>query len=381
MTLDDVTVLIVDDNALNRELLWAIVRRIGVTRIEMAANGCEGLAAIERHKPDLVLLDVMMPLMDGYEMCRRLRLLHGRDELPVLFVTALDSPAERAACFAAGGTDMVTKPVNTEEVTARVSVHLENRILLEGLKTYQSRVCEELEMAHATQETLHPDRRQTAEILARTGVDVRGVIETSSELGGDFWTVFETQRKTVGLLVADFTGHGVAAAFNTVRLHALMVHRPLEIYGPGELLDFLNHELKRLLQPGQFAGAFACELNPLTGELICAGGLAPQPILLENGKARYCPVSGPPLGAFSDARYEETTLTLAAGATLLVYSDALLESMVDDQPVVDEATLLEWVTELGADGLLDGLLARFHHRLPGQPPDDLTLVSLQHGMS
>lgn len=381
MTLDDVTVLIVDDNPLNRVLLEAIVSSIGVSRIETATNGQEGLEAIRRNKPDLILLDVMMPQMDGYEMCRRLREIHGRDELPVLFVTALDSPTERAACFAAGGTDMVTKPVNAAEITARVSVHLENRILLAGLKTYQSRVCEELEMAHATQETLHPDHRQTAEIRARTGVDVRGIIETSSELGGDFWTVFETHRRTVGLLVADFTGHGVAAAFNTVRLHALMARRPPDLAGPGELLDFLNHELKRLLQPGQFAGAFTCELDPLSGRLTCAGGLAPQPILLEDGKARYFPVAGPPLGAFVDASYDETTLTLAPGATLLAYSDALVESMVEDQLVVDDATLLSWVTETGGVDLLDGLLTRFHQRLPGLPPDDLTLVSLRRGLN
>ena len=367
MTLDDVTVLIVDDNPLNRALLQAIVNGLGVTKVETAANGREGLEAIARRKPDLVLLDVMMPQMDGYEMCRRLRAIHGRDELPVLFVTALDSPSERAACFEAGGTDMVSKPVNRAEITARVSVHLENRILLAGLKTYQSRVCEELEMAHATQMALHPDQRQTADILARTGVEVRGLVETSSELGGDFWTVFETSRKTVGLLVADFTGHGVAAAFNAVRLHALMARRPAGLDGPGDLLDFLNHELKRLLQPGQFAAAFTCELDPGNGTLICAGGLAPQPIVLEDGKARYCPVSGPPLGAFMDASYDEVTLTLAPGATVLAYSDALVESRAGEDLVVDEATLLDWVAELGDGDLLNGVLTRFHDRLPGLP--------------
>ena len=380
MTLDDAVVLIVDDNALNRALLVALVTGLGVTRIETATNGHEGLAAIARRKPDLVLLDVMMPEMDGHEMCRRLRAIHGSDELPVLFVTALDLPAERAACFAAGATDMVSKPVNREEIIARVRVHLENRMLLAGLKTYQNRLREELEMAHATQTALHPDPGQTADILARTGVELRGIIETSSELGGDFWTVFETPRRTVGLLVADFTGHGVAAAFNTVRLHALMSRRPAGLDGPGALLDFLNHELKRLLPPGQFAAAFTCELDPRSGTLICAGGLSPPPILLEEGRARPLPVAGPPLGAFMDADYDEIRLTLAPGATLLVYSDALVESMRGDEPVVDEATLLGWVAELGGgDGLLDGLLARFHHRLPGLPPDDLTLVSLRRG--
>jgi sigma-B regulation protein RsbU (phosphoserine phosphatase) len=378
MTLDDVTVLVVDDNPLNRALMVAIINSIGVHKVDTATNGVEGLDAIERNKPDLVLLDVMMPQMDGYEMCRRLRQSHGHDELPVLFVTALDGPGDRTACFDAGGTDMVSKPVNQSEIIARVGVHLQNRILLAGLKTYQKRLGEELEMAHATQMALHPDEDQTADILARTGVQIQGLIETSSELGGDFWTVYETPRGTVGLLVADFTGHGVAAAFNTVRLHAIMSRRRFDPGGPGAMLSYLNAELKRLLQPGQFAAAFACELDPLTGDLTCAGGLSPPPILLDNGKARYYPVSGPPLGAFSDAVFDEITLTLAPGASLLVYSDALVESMVDDDPVVDPDGLLTWVAQAGPDDSLPRYLAgRFHRRLPGQPPDDLTLVSLR----
>ena len=378
MTLDDVTVLVVDDNPLNRALMVAIINSIGVHKVETAVNGIEGLEAIGRNKPDLVLLDVMMPQMDGYEMCRRLRESHGHDELPVLFVTALDGPGDRTACFDAGGTDMVSKPVNQTEIIARVGVHLQNRILLAGLKTYQKRLGEELEMAHATQMALHPDKDETADILARTGIQIQGLIETSSELGGDFWTVYETPRGTVGLLVADFTGHGVAAAFNTVRLHAIMSRRRFDPGGPGAMLGYLNVELKRLLQPGQFAAAFACELDPLTGDLTCAGGLSPPPILLENGKARFYPVSGPPLGAFSDAVFDEITLTLAPGATLLAYSDALVESMLGDNPVVEPDGLLTWVAEADAGENLPRYLAtRFHNRLPGQPPDDLTLVSLR----
>ncbi|RAU20584.1 transcriptional regulator [Paramagnetospirillum kuznetsovii] len=379
MTLDEARVLIVDDNIGNQEVLSAIVQSIGVTRIETALNGVEGLEAVRRDKPDIVLLDVLMPVMDGYEMCRRLRMEYSRDELPVLFVTAFDNPDSRTNCFAAGGTDMVTKPINAAEVMARLNVHLENRILVTGLKAYQSRMTEELELARDTQETLHPHPSQLTDIEARRAIRVTGIIETSSELGGDFWTVFETHDNNLGLLVADFTGHGVAAAFNTVRLHALMARRPWALRGPGELLEFLNHELKQLLPPGQFAAALACELNAASGTLTCAGGLTPQPVLIEaNGAARFLPVSGPPLGAFIDASYGEITLSMEPGAALLAYSDALLESMVDDKVAVTEDELLAWSAEIGPGGdLVKGVLSRFHDRLPGQPPDDLTIVAMQ----
>jgi len=378
MTLDDVSVLIVDDNLANQRVLAAIVNAIGVGRIHLAGNGEEGLSLISRRKPDLVLLDVMMPGMDGYEMCRRLRRQYGHDELPVLFVTALDHPPERAACFAAGATDMVSKPINAAEITARLSVHLENRILLAGLKAYRERVRDELDLARTTQAELLPSRALLDDIRHRTGLDVRGTIETCSELGGDFWTVFETHRGTIGILVADFTGHGVAAAFNAVRLHALMARRPSALTGPGELLEFLNHELRGLLPPGQFAAALACEVSPGGGVVTMAGALTPPPILRHRGGAAYLPVAGPPLGAFLDATYEEAVTTLEPGDCLLAYSDALVESLAGDQPVVDEATLLSWGEEAGRmDDPVAVLLERFHRKLPGQPPDDLTVVSIR----
>ncbi|OAN43040.1 hypothetical protein A6A04_10120 [Paramagnetospirillum marisnigri] len=382
MNLEDLLVLIVEDNAVNQRLLATIVQSIGVSRIETAFNGREGLEAIARAKPDLVLLDVMMPVMDGYEMCRRLRIEHGQTDLPVLFVTALNNPESRAACFDAGGTDMVSKPLNIAEVTARLRVHLQNRILLAGLQAYRTRMSEEVDLARSTQEALHPNQRQLDLIAERTGVTVCGSIETSSELGGDFWTVYETHRGDLGILVADFTGHGVAASFNTVRLHALMARRPWELHGPGELLEFLNHELKRLLQPGQFAAALACELTPGTGALTCAGAMTPQPLVMRaNGSIEGIEVSGPPLGAFMNATYGLESMVLEPGETLLAYSDALVES-VDHahQPVVDQPTLLDWMREIGPAGdLVGGVWSRFHQRLPGRPPDDLTLVTLRRG--
>jgi sigma-B regulation protein RsbU (phosphoserine phosphatase) len=372
------TIMNEDENVANHRVLDSIAQAIGVRKIAFAMNGQQALAVIARSKPDLVLLDVMMPEMDGYEMCRRLRRQYGHDELPVLFVTALDDPTERAACFKAGGTDMVSKPINAAEITARLSVHLENRILLAGLKAYRTRVREELDMARATQAELTPDSNGLAELRRRTGIDVQGVMETCSELGGHFWTVFETHRDTVGVLVADFTGHGVAAAFNAVRLHALMARRPSALTGPGELLEFLNHELRGLLPMGQFAAALACEIAPADGTLIVAGALVPPPIILERGKARYLPVSGPPLGAFIDATYDEAGMVLPPGGTLLLYSDGLVEAMVDGKAVVDEETLPAWVEQAGeGETLARTLVERFHHHLPGQPPDDLTLITIR----
>lgn len=379
MSLGDARILIVDDHPLNRKLLEDLLRVLGISIIETAADGIEGLAAVDRLRPDLVLLDVMMPRMDGYEMCRQLRRRYPRSELPVIFVTAIGSPDERAACFAAGGTDLISKPVNAAEVAARVGVHLENRKLLAGLKAFQERVGEELAAARGVQLGLQPSAEILQGLRGATGFDVAGLIETSCELGGDFWTAFEAGPQQLGLLVVDFSGHGVAAALNVFRLHALLTRLPKRPWQPAPLLDFLNGQLKQLLKPGQFAAALAAVADRRAGTLAYAGGLTPAPVLVTEGQARLLPTAGPPLGAFEDADFAEQVVAMPPGAALLAYSDALVESQMDGTAVVDEATLLAWAADAAkADDIPRAILSRFHQRLPGEPPDDLTLVCLRH---
>ncbi|CAA7612245.1 Chemotaxis response regulator protein-glutamate methylesterase [Candidatus Terasakiella magnetica] len=371
-------VLVVDDNPVNRSVLEALLAAIGVGTIEMAANGIEGLAAIDRKKPDLVMLDVMMPQMNGYEMCRRLRHIHPLTDLPVIFVTALDGPGDRAACFSAGGNDMVSKPIDTKEVIARVGVHLQLGLLLEKMRSYQDRVHEELQAARGAQLALTPTPEHIAAIRARTGLTVEGLVETSSELGGDFWTIFDAGPRQLGLLVADFSGHGAVAAFNVFRLHLLVSRLPRQTPPPGALLTRLNQELKALLKPGEFAAAFAGLIDLDAGTLTYSSAAAPPPIMMVEGRARFLEAEGPPLGAFSDAEYEEWTVPMPPGSSVLAYSDALVESTVDGELVCDDETLLSWVSGVEPGRCLAAaVLGHFHQRLPGEPPDDLTLVCVR----
>lgn len=377
--LEGVRVLVVDDNLMNRVLMETLLTRMGVGRIELAESGEKGLAAIEREKPDLVLLDVMMPGMDGFEMCRRLRRIHPLAELPVIFVTALDGPSDRTACFAAGGSDMVAKPVDANEVAARVGVHLRLGQVMDRLKAYQDRVYEELRAARGAQAALMPTPAELAGIRRNLGLVVDGRIETSSELGGDFWTVFPAGRNQLFLVVADFTGHGPAASFNVFRLHLLLSRLPRRIPSPATLLGHLNVELKAVLRPGQFAAAFVALIDVEAHTLTFSAAASPPAVLLTGTEARLLEADGPPLGAFADAEYDEITVGMPPGAALLAYSDALVESQgADGRAVCDADLLLQWVAGTApGHSLADEVLARFRERLPGEPPDDLTLVSIR----
>jgi two-component system cell cycle response regulator len=117
-------VLVVDDTFYNVKLLEARLQIAGY-EVVTAANGEEALARIEQARPDLVLLDVMMPGMDGYEVCRRIRQNPATAQLPVVMVTALDKPSDRDAGMAAGADDYLTKPVEDNALFPAVRRFLE----------------------------------------------------------------------------------------------------------------------------------------------------------------------------------------------------------------------------------------------------------------
>ena len=126
-------ILVVDDNRVNRHLLVAVLQRGGFPNVGTAEDGIDALAKIEEGAPDLILLDLMMPRMDGFEVCRQVRANPAWRDLPILVQSSLSGSEDRKHAFSAGATDFVTKPINATELLSRVRIHLENQALLRDL--------------------------------------------------------------------------------------------------------------------------------------------------------------------------------------------------------------------------------------------------------
>lgn len=319
-------VLIVDDNAFNRKTLAMVISRAGVGEVDFAGDGEEGLRKVERFLPDLVLLDVEMPRMDGLEMCRRLRDIPQFAALPVLFQTILDSEEEQVRCFAAGGNDYITKPIRAGECVARVRQQLEKRILFNDLTAFRERLNGELRSARDMQMSLLPEPAIVAKLSARYGVDVRSHFETSSELGGDFWQLYPIDDRRFGVLIADFAGHGITAAINTFRLHTLIDRVDADRAKPADWLAALGAALKGVLPVGQFATAFYGVINLDEDALIYAGAGAPPPVLAVGGEPTALDSTGLVLGVSRSGFYHERRAAFPPGARLFLYSDALTET-------------------------------------------------------
>jgi sigma-B regulation protein RsbU (phosphoserine phosphatase) len=366
------TVLVVEDMAANRKLVKAMLEMMGVGTVETARDGQEGLERLPSVIPDMIILDIMMPRMDGLEFLGRLRTDPVHGDIPVLVATALDDKADRAAAFDAGASDYLAKPLDQREFTARVSVHLRTRMLIGRLRRYQDRLGRDLEAAQSMQVDLLPSPAIMAGMEGAYNVHISSVFRSSSELGGDLWGLIPLDADRFGLYLVDFSGHGIAAAINTFRLHMMMEKKRDVADDPAALLGRVNVALLKVLQRGQFATMSYAVFDMAAHRVTFASASAPAPAhRLPDGSARLSPVNSLPLGFLPDAAYENVALDFPPGSGMLLYSDGLSEAVDGDGNYLGE-NAARWIAEMTTGDLtseVEVLLFRgcnFH--------DDLTAV-------
>ena len=372
-------VMIVDDNRINRHLLMALLERCGIRHVEMAEDGNDALARMDSFRPDLILLDLMMPNLDGFEMCKRLRADPKWKDLPVLVQSSLSRAEDRAKAFAAEATDYVTKPINAVELLSRVRIHLQNRALVHDLQLFHERTETELALARKMQERLMPTPERLAEVEAALGLAIHAHFAPSSELGGDFWDLRRDGRGRLVLYMVDFSGHGVGAALNTFRLHAICQQMDFSDFDPAAFLATVNKRLCALLPNGQFATMLAGVVDPAENRFVYASAGSTKPMVWAPGDTAPTlgESAGLPLGLLASADYEARELPLTPGGRLFFYSDAAIEIPVGDD-VLDEPGLAELVAqrmgEADAPAFLNGVLEALY--ATGPIDDDLTALVL-----
>ena len=379
MVLNDACVLVVEDNELNRIFACAVLESMGVTRVECARNGQEGLEKLEDFKADLILLDLMMPVMDGREFLVRLRADSRYRDLPVLVVSAVDTQSMRNALFAAGASDYVSKPIDRHELVARVGVHLRNHLLLEDLRRYRDRLALDLATAREMQNALLPGPAQMAEARERYGLSIEALFRPSAELGGDLWGMAPVDESRLALFTVDFSGHGVAASINTFRLHLLLKDLMGEMGDPAAVLTRVNASLKQLLPRGQFATMTMVVIDHRAATLTLANAGGPAPILAGQGGLRILGGRGLPLGISQNAQFVNSVTAFPPGSQVSLYSDALVDAADADGESVGEDGVLELLR--GAlvpcpAETLERVMAAFAAKSPAEVGDDVTWVQV-----
>ena len=215
--------------------------------------------------------------------------------------------------------------------------------LTEDLEVYGDRVARELKMARETQTVLLPDMATVQSLQEIHGIHVDSRFQPSSELGGDFWGLHSLDPMHAAILMVDFSGHGINAALNTFRLHALL-NSEKEFGGdPASFLEQLNKRLAPLLPPGQYATMFYGIMDLSQDLLVYASAATLSPLLFLPGEEQPLVGDGKgfPLGMFEESTYENRELPFPQGCSLLLYSDAITEGKTRDGDRLGEQGVID----------------------------------------
>ena len=200
------TILLVDDNATNLQVLLQTLKPVGC-RLLVAKNGEKALSIVHKSRPDMILLDIMMPGIDGFEVCRRLKADPATAAIPVIFLSALDETADKVKGLQMGAVDYVQKPFQAEEVIARVNTHLTIHRLSREVQNQRDQIEHELQVTSELQRDLLP-----ADLPQIDGLKLGVHYETSRYAGGDYYDILQLPDNNWGFLVADAEGHSAPAA-------------------------------------------------------------------------------------------------------------------------------------------------------------------------
>ena len=371
------TLLLVDDAPANIQIANSILT--DSYKIRIATNGAKALElASVTPLPDLILLDVMMPEMDGYEVCTRLKMSAETRDIPVIFLTGQTEIEDETKGFEVGAVDYIHKPLSPAIVRARVQTHLVLRGIRKQLALQLLTIQKELETAREIQLSILPE-----EIPKIGGLDIAARYIPMTSVAGDFYDFIVVDEKHLGILVADVSGHGMSAALIASMLKIALAAQQSHAADPAQLLLGLNQALCGKFQRHYVTAAYLF-LDMLKGTLRYAGAGHPPLLLWSRSEGvRAVEENGLFLGKFPQAAYSFVELPLTAGDWALLYTDGIPETT---NPLQTEfgadrfKQFLETEQSTSADHFADRLLkelSQWSVRESGEDSDDdVTLVAI-----
>jgi sigma-B regulation protein RsbU (phosphoserine phosphatase) len=371
-------VLLVDDTPANIQIVSAILK--DAYRLRVATNGAKALELAKSEPlPDLILLDVMMPGMNGFEVCTRLKAAPATCEIPVIFLTGQTEIEDETKGFEVGGVDYIHKPFSNAVVKARVNTHLVLRGIREQLRRQLQAIKGELETARKIQLSILPRTMPAVE-----GLDTAARYIPMSEVAGDFYDFIAVDEKRVGVLVADVSGHGMPAALISSMLKIALAAQSPFASDPARVLSGLNQALSGKFQ-GHFVTAEYVFIDKEKNSIRYAGAAHPPLVLMDrsSGQAKEFVENGLMLGSFPQATYSAVEMPFREGDWCVLYTDGILEMSNSTGEEFGSDRLKQFVQSnqsLTADKFVDGLmdeLSRWADRASGrEAEDDLTLLAL-----
>jgi sigma-B regulation protein RsbU (phosphoserine phosphatase) len=380
-------ILVVDDVEANRDLLLRRLTRLGFSDIDLAGNGVEALAAIKAKNYDLVLLDIMMPELDGFGVLEALK-RDGVNDLPVIVISALNEIEPVVRCIELGATDFIFKPINATLLRARVLSTLEKKALSDQTREELRRKQLELNEARTLQLALVPPRFESSVAGKPLSIDV--VLEPAKEVGGDLVDHFQIGDDLIVMSLGDVSDKGAGAALVMARTHAMfrgLAGRPdaAELFrAPEKAAGLVNAALAEGNLTCMFVTFLLASFDVTTGVLtyVRCGHIPPFHRNGTGGVKRLDHLSGPPLGLVERAIYKPASVTLSPGDRIMVVTDGFTEANEPGGALYGESRLEDFVAALSGaqDAPLARLVAMVREFEAGRlPSDDVAAILLSYG--
>jgi len=378
--LTNAKVLIVDDVPANLNVLYNALESEGY-KILAAPNGEVALKNAQRTTPELILLDIMMPGIDGFETCRRLKADESTADIPIIFITARSETESIVEGFQIGGVDYIIKPFQHEEVRARVRTHLMIKRLQDELRESNDRLREandrlreantqieaqkkaveqELQDAHQVQMSLMPD---TAPLIK--GLEIAGKCLPANTVSGDFFDYLTGQTQNeITLVVADVTGKAMKGAMNAVMTDGMLRTAAIEQgqFTPASLMTTLNNILKgrleRYMNVTMVIGTIDTDAMTLT---LANAAHHAHPLRLRDSAIQTLKTGGMPLGMKAGVQYAEEQFPLQSGDMIIFMTDGIIEARdSEEQQYSDsgrlEETILQFTPDWSAESMVEAIL-------------------------
>jgi sigma-B regulation protein RsbU (phosphoserine phosphatase) len=377
-------ILVVDDNRLNRLQLSRSLEKQG-HRVAVAEDGRQALEMVQADSFDLMLLDIVMPEMDGFQVLARLKADERLRDIPVIVISALEDMDSVVRCIELGAEDYLPKPFDAVLLRARIGACLEKKQLRDREVAYLKQINRDLELAWQIQAGLLPDR-----LPEIPGWQFAATLKPSRQTSGDFYDWIPLPEGQLGLLVADVADKGMGAALYMALSRTLIrTYAPQYHLQPERVLAAANQRLLADANIGVFVTVFYGVLDPATGTLAYCNAGHNAPYLLRaggDGLVQALSPTGMALGMSRGGRWAQSTVQIARGDTLVLYSDGITEAQDAEKAFFGDERLVEvaqarsspsGAQSASAEAVQAALLAEFDEFLGDAPqPDDITLMVL-----
>ncbi len=367
--------LVADDEHSNRVMISTILKHIGYEVIQ-AGDGSEAVALYKSERPDIILMDVMMPVMDGYQAVNEIRSIPTDRFIPIIFLTGISDEQELARCIEVGGDDFLTKPFST--ILLKAKIQSMERI---------SQLHNQINMLHAR--TQH-DQRLAREVFASAVISenvalrsINTLLKPAEIFSGDVLLTAYSPSGDLNILMGDFTGHGLAAALGAMPTSDIFRAMTNKGFSPQQILSAINSKLLGLLPTGMFmAVQFVAVAHTLDHVFMCNCGM-PDILLLNRDDHQIkhrTPSRGVPLGIRNNVDFGEfiELIKINHGDKILLSSDGVIEAINNQQEQFGNSRLEDAITNCCVDESLISCISQSLYRHCGKATqtDDISLAEI-----